>query len=256
MTIETKNKATIKANLKSKVKTTAMAEATSMAIPTLITTTNLSKKIPVKTGNDLIILDDISLSISKGSSVVITGTSGSGKTTLLSLLAGLDLPSSGKVELFGEDITKLNEDQRAHLRLGNVGFVYQSFHLMNHLTALENVMLPLELDKRIRNPQQQAKQALQQVGLGERLEHLPNQLSGGEQQRVALARAFVTQPKVLFADEPTGNLDQQTGKEIVDLLFSLQQQYSTTLILVTHDNKLADQCEQHYHLHNNKLELQ
>jgi len=229
---------------------------TNKAIQPLITTTNLTKKIPIKTANDLVILDNISLTISQGSSVAITGTSGSGKTTLLSILAGLDLPSSGQVELFGEDITQLDEDKRAHLRLGNVGFVYQSFHLMSHLTALENVMLPLELDKSVSDPQQRAKEALQQVGLGERLAHLPNQLSGGEQQRVALARAFVSQPKVLFADEPTGNLDQQTGKEIIDLLFSMQQKYKTTLVLVTHDNQLAAQCEQHYHLQNGKLELQ
>ncbi|MEE9303136.1 MAG: ATP-binding cassette domain-containing protein [Thiotrichaceae bacterium] len=222
----------------------------------LITTTHLSKKIPIKTGNDLIILDDISLLISAGSSVAITGTSGSGKTTLLSILAGLDLPSSGHVDLFGEDLTAMDEDQRAHLRLGNVGFVYQSFHLMSHLTALENVMLPLELDSRIHHPQERAIQALQQVGLGERLSHLPNQLSGGEQQRVALARAFVSKPKVLFADEPTGNLDQQTGKEIIELLFTMQQEYQTTLVLVTHDNQLAAQCGQHYHLQSGKLELQ
>lgn len=224
-----------------------------------IKTLQLGKKIPLKTGDDLIILDDISFSIGQGCSVAITGTSGSGKTTLLSLLAGLDTPSSGNVQLLGHDISQLDEDQRASVRLGNVGFVYQSFHLMNHLTALENVMLPLELDRQLDNkinkPKELATEALKQVGLDQRLQHLPNQLSGGEQQRVALARAFVTQPKVLFADEPTGNLDHQTGKDIIELLFSLQQQYQTTLVLVTHNNKLADQCEQHYHLHNTGLEI-
>lgn len=227
---------------------------------TSIRTVQLSKKIPVKTGDDLIILDDISFSIDQGCSVAITGTSGSGKTTLLSLLAGLDTPSSGSVQLLNHDISQLDEDQRASVRLGNVGFVYQSFHLMSHLTALENVMLPLELDRelvsKVSKPKALATEALKQVGLDQRLQHLPNQLSGGEQQRVALARAFVTQPKVLFADEPTGNLDHQTGKDIVDLLFSLQQQYQTTLVLVTHDNKLAAQCKQHYHLHNRVLTLQ
>ncbi len=225
-----------------------------------IKTVQLGKKIPLKTGDDLIILDNISFSIDQGCSVAITGTSGSGKTTLLSLLAGLDTPSSGSVQLLSHDISQLNEDQRASVRLGNVGFVYQSFHLMSHLTALENVMLPLELDRQLDStmpkPKERAAEALKQVGLDQRLQHLPNQLSGGEQQRVALARAFVTQPKVLFADEPTGNLDQQTGKDIIELLFSLQQQYQTTLVLVTHDNKLANQCEEHYHLHNAALTLQ
>ena len=228
----------------------------SMNSQTSIETLQLGKKIPLKTGDDLIILDDISLSIDQGYSVAITGTSGSGKTTLLSLLAGLDTPSSGDVQLLGHNISQLDEDQRARVRLGKVGFVYQSFHLMSHLTALENVMLPLELDSKNSKPKEATIKALQQVGLDQRLAHLPNELSGGEQQRVALARAFVTQPKVLFADEPTGNLDQQTGKDIIELLFSLQRQYQTTLVLVTHDKQLAGQCEQHYHLHNATLQLQ
>lgn len=227
-----------------------------MSNNTVIETTHLSKKIPMKTSNDLTILDDITLAIHQGESVAITGTSGSGKTTLLSLLAGLDVPSSGNVLLLNEEITQLDEDQRAELRLGKIGFVYQSFHLMSHLTALENVMLPLELDSTISDARQKAAEALKQVGLAERMSHLPNQLSGGEQQRVALARAFVTRPVVLFADEPTGNLDHQTGQEIVDLLFSLQQQYQTTLVLVTHDNELASQCEKHYQLQDGGLFLQ
>ncbi len=223
---------------------------------TSITSSHLSKKIPLKSAQDLIILDNITLHIETGTSVAITGTSGSGKTTLLGILAGLDLPSSGQVHLLGTEISQLDEDQRARLRLGKVGFVYQSFHLMSHLTALENVMLPLELDHTIAAPQQQATQALQQVGLGARLNHLPSQLSGGEQQRVALARAFVTHPKILFADEPTGNLDQQTGHEIIEHLFTLQAQYRTTLVLVTHDPALAARCERHYRLEQAQLELQ
>lgn len=222
----------------------------------VIETATLSKIVPVSSNNTLTILQNIDLTIKKESSVAITGTSGSGKTTLLSLLAGLDIPSSGQIKLLGNDITILNEDQRAALRLGNIGFVYQSFHLMSHLTAVENVMLPLELDRTQQNLQQQAITALQQVGLDERLQHLPNQLSGGEQQRVALARAFVTHPKILFADEPTGNLDPETGDAIIQLLFSLQKKYQTTLVLVTHDKQLAQQCEQHYQLKNSKLVLQ
>ncbi len=221
----------------------------------VIETTKLSKEIPVDSNKTLTILHAIDLTINAESSVAITGASGSGKTTLLSLLAGLDCPSSGRVKLLNKDITPLDEDHRAALRLGQVGFVYQSFHLISHLTALENVMLPLELDNTQQNIPQQATRALQQVGLDQRLQHLPNQLSGGEQQRVALARAFVTHPKVLFADEPTGNLDQQTGNAIIKLLFSLQKKYHTTLVLVTHDHQLAQQCEQHYHLQNAQLVL-
>jgi len=221
-----------------------------------IETTHLSKKIPMKLGDTLVILDDINLSVTQGDSVAITGASGSGKTTLLSLLAGLDTPNSGQVTLLGENMTALDEDQRAGLRLGKVGFVYQSYHLMKNLTALENVMLPMELDSRINNRQALAESALDQVGLSQRISHLPHQLSGGEQQRVALARAFVTTPAVLFADEPTGNLDQQTGKDIINLLFSMQQQHNTTLVLVTHDHALASQCALHYHLDHAGLVLQ
>lgn len=213
----------------------------------VIQTNALVKTIP-QSGDDLQILRGISLSIDKGQSVAITGTSGSGKSTLLGLLAGMDLPSQGDIQLLGQSLDGLDEDQRAQLRLGQVGFVFQAFHLLENLTALENVLLALELSQPPADADKLARQALQQVGLGERLQHYPKQLSGGEQQRVAVARAFVTQPEILFADEPTGNLDQATGQEIIELLFALQAQYQTTLVLVTHDNDLAARCQQHYHL--------
>ena len=225
---------------------------------TVIEAKKLDKKLPVSTGETLHILDNINLDISQGESVAITGASGSGKTTLLGLLAGLDIPSEGEVLLLDKALSQLDEDQRAHLRLGKVGFVFQSFHLMDNLSALENVMLPLELDKssgfKKQNLRQQAEDALKQVGLADRISHRPTQLSGGEQQRVALARAFVTKPAVLFADEPTGNLDSQTGDEIIRLLFSMQQQGNTTLVMVTHDDSLAAKCETHYRLQNGRLE--
>ena len=223
----------------------------------VIESQNLSKSLPVSASEDLKILDKVNLRISQSESVAITGASGSGKTTLLGLLAGLDIPSTGEVILLNEGLSQLDEDQRAALRLGRVGFVFQSFHLMDNLTALENVMLPLELDKSsgLKNAaiRQRASEALNQVGLAERTTHLPTQLSGGEQQRVALARAFVSKPVILFADEPTGNLDSHTGDEIIDLLFSLQQQSNTTLVLVTHDDALAKKCQTHYRLENGLL---
>jgi putative ABC transport system ATP-binding protein len=163
------------------------------------------------------------------------------------------LPTSGSIALFGQDLTDMNEDQRAAVRLGKVGFVFQSFHLLDNLTALENVLLPLELGAANTEFKPCAVQALQQVGLGERLTHYPTQLSGGEQQRVALARAFVTQPQILFADEPTGNLDKTTGLEITQLLFNLQSQWQTTLVLVTHDESLAARCQSHYRMANGVL---
>jgi putative ABC transport system ATP-binding protein len=212
----------------------------------------LVKTIP-QSGHDLQILRGINLTIAQGESVAITGTSGSGKSTLLGLLAGLDLPTSGSIALFGQDLTNMNEDQRAAVRLGKVGFVFQSFHLLDNLTALENVLLPLELGAANTEFKPRAVQALQQVGLGERLTHYPTQLSGGEQQRVALARAFVTQPQILFADEPTGNLDKATGLEITQLLFNLQSQWQTTLVLVTHDESLAARCQSHYRMANGVL---
>lgn len=214
---------------------------------TIIQTKHLVKTIP-QAGRELQILRGVSLTIDTGESVAITGLSGSGKSTLLGLLAGLDLPTSGTVTLFGQNLEGLDEDQRAALRLGRVGFVFQAFHLLENLTALENVMLPLELGAISNGRTQSAMAALQQVGLGERLSHYPNQLSGGEQQRVALARAFVTRPQILFADEPTGNLDRATGHEISELLFALQETLQTTLVLVTHDDTLAARCQRHYRM--------
>jgi putative ABC transport system ATP-binding protein len=179
--------------------------------------------------------------------LAIVGASGSGKSTLLGLLAGLDLPSEGSIRLAGRSLTALNEDGRAALRARHVGFVFQSFQLLANLTALENVMLPLELAGEVdaRTP---AKAILERVGLTHRLKHYPRQLSGGEQQRVALARAFVTAPRILFADEPTGNLDSRTGQHIIDLLFELNREKNTTLVLVTHDEALASRCARLIHL--------
>ena len=189
----------------------------------------------------LTILDGVSFRIRPGEAVAVVGASGSGKSTLLSLLAGLDLPSTGEVTLDGVALSGLDEDGRARLRGEKVGFVFQSFQLLPALTALENVMLPLEL-RGDRQPATAAQAILERVGLGERLTHYPRQLSGGEQQRVALARAFVTAPSLLFADEPTGNLDTDTGRAVIDLLFELNAQSGTTLVLVTHDERLAARC--------------
>jgi putative ABC transport system ATP-binding protein len=201
---------------------------------------NLSKVVPSEEG-DLAILHELTLDLAAGESLAIVGASGSGKSTLLGLLAGLDLPSGGSVVLAGKDLSQLDEDQRARVRAEHVGFVFQSFQLLDSLSALENVMLALELRG---NPQarQQATELLERVGLGHRLTHSPRQLSGGEQQRVALARAFAAQPDVLFADEPTGNLDSHTGERISDLLFDLNRERGTTLVLVTHDERLAQRC--------------
>ena len=202
---------------------------------------SLGKRVPLPAG-ELTILDGVGFAIAKGEAVAIVGASGSGKSTLLSLLAGLDVPSDGSVHLDGAPLSALDEDGRAKARGEKIGFVFQSFQLLPSLTALENVMLPLELrgDADAEGP---ARAILAQVGLGERLAHYPRQLSGGEQQRVALARAFVTRPAVLFADEPTGNLDTQTGQAIVDLLFRLNREAGTTLVLVTHDERLAARCD-------------
>ena len=208
----------------------------------IIVTENLGKAVPTSEGI-LHILSSVDLIIKSGESVAIVGESGSGKSTLLGLLAGLDTPSSGLVIVNGLDITQLDEDGRAALRNDLIGFVFQSFQLLPGLTALENVMLPLEL----RGDKQAAAAAhalLGRVGLSQRLNHNPKQLSGGEQQRVALARAFVTRPAILFADEPTGNLDSKTGAHIIDLLFELNHEHQTTLILVTHDASLAERCLQ------------
>ena len=189
----------------------------------------------------LTILDDVSLAVLAGESVAIVGASGAGKSTLLALLAGLDEPTCGEVWLDGLELSALDEDGRAAARAGRVGFVFQSFHLVPSLTALENVMLPLELAGR-RDARDGAREVLNRVGLGPRIGHYPRQLSGGEQQRVAIARAFVTSPAVLFADEPTGNLDARTGARVVQLLFDLNAASGTTLVLVTHDRELAGRC--------------
>ena len=196
----------------------------------------------VKSGaSDLVILREIDLAVTQGEAVAVVGASGSGKSTLLAILAGLDTPSTGAVELDGQDIFAMDEDQRAALRGRAVGFVFQSFQLLPSLTALENVMLPLELGND-REAETKAKDVLTRVGLGERLHHYPKHLSGGEQQRVALARAFVVRPKLLLADEPTGSLDAESGAAVIRLLFDMNREYGTTLVLVTHDESLAARC--------------
>lgn len=219
--------------------------------PPIIIASHLTKQVNAPEGQ-LTILNDIHLEIHPGEAVAILGASGSGKSTLLGLLAGLDRPTSGKVELLGTDLNHLDEDDCARLRAGQVGFVFQSFHLLPHLTALENVMLPIEL---VSHPQAKklALETLEQVGLSHRLAHFPTQLSGGEQQRVAIARAFACRPRILFADEPTGNLDQTTGNKIIDLLFSLRAETGTTLVLVTHDAQLAKSCDQCYGLNEGQI---
>jgi putative ABC transport system ATP-binding protein len=200
----------------------------------------LSKQVKEATGV-LSILDNIQFSIQSGETVAITGASGSGKSTLLGLLAGLDTPTAGQVRLFGRDIFSFDEDGRARLRAEMVGFVFQSFQLLAHLSALENVMLALEL-RGLSDAERRARAMLEQVGLGARLHHYPKTLSGGEQQRVALARAFVTHPPLLLADEPTGSLDTVTGQGIIDLMFQLNREAGSTLVLVTHDPAMAERC--------------
>ena len=211
----------------------------------------VSKRVEVATG-ELTILDGLTLHIDKGERTAIVGQSGSGKTTLLSILAGLDVATSGSVWLAGNELSALDEDGRARLRKQYVGFVFQTFQLLTSLTAIENVMLPAELrgdddaDKR-------AAECLERVGLGHRLHHYPAKLSGGEQQRVALARAFATNPEVLFADEPTGNLDTRTGRKIIDLMFELSDEFASTLVLVTHDSNLATRCDSVHELELGKI---
>src|SRR5688572_21750105 len=196
----------------------------------------------VKSGtSDLVILREIDLQVTRGEAVAVVGASGSGKSTLLAILAGLDTPTSGGIQLDGQELFALDEDMRAELRGRSVGFVFQSFQLLPALTALENVMLPLELSND-EKAEELARQMLERVGLGERLHHYPKHLSGGEQQRVALARAFVVRPKLLLADEPTGSLDADAGAEIIRLLFEMNREYGTTLVLVTHDETLAARC--------------
>ena len=207
----------------------------------MIQTSAVTKKVDTTAG-PLTILHGIDLAIKAGERVAIVGASGSGKSTLLALLAGLDVATSGQVLIENENLGKLDEEQRAKVRADKVGFIFQSFLLIPSLTALENVMLPAELAGR-RDAEAQAKTLLANVGLSERLTHYPNQLSGGEQQRVAIARAFIGTPKILFADEPTGNLDSNTGANVEALLFDMNKAYGTTLVMVTHDNALAQQCD-------------
>ena len=221
-----------------------------MGSASAIEVTHLGKQVADATGT-LTILEDINFTVSAGQSVAITGASGSGKSTLLGLLAGLDIPTTGAVRLGGKSIFELDEDGRAAVRASMVGFVFQSFQLLPNLTALENVMLPLELAGR--DARDSAVAMLDQVGLTHRLDHYPSTLSGGEQQRVSLARAFVMHPALLFADEPTGSLDAVTGERIIDLMFDLHRAQHTTLVLVTHDLALAERCERQIRLHAGRL---
>lgn len=224
------------------------------ATPWLIETRQLTQSVSVQDGQ-LLILHDINITINAGESVAITGSSGSGKSTLLGLLAGLDIASQGQVLLAGHDLGALDEDARASLRQRLVGFVFQNFQLLPHLSALENVMLPLELaGLPARDPiRDKARHWLARVGLGAREMHTPRQLSGGEQQRVAIARAFATEPRLLLADEPTGNLDSQTGARIIELLFEAHADAATTLVLVTHDEALASRCQRQLQLDAGRL---
>ncbi len=217
----------------------------------LLQATALEKRVTSPEG-ELVILDNVNLDIEAGDTVAVVGASGSGKSTLLSLLAGLDTASAGHVHFMGHDLSTLDEDGRAALRAGRVGFVFQSFQLLESFTALENVMLPLELSGR-RDAAADARQLLDRVGLAARVRHYPRQLSGGEQQRVALARAFAGEPSVLFADEPTGNLDQSTGHHVGELLFELNREHNTTLVLVTHDMELAQPCGRFIELANGRV---
>ena len=213
----------------------------------------VSKLVNTADGN-LSILHDLSFEIEQGESVAIVGSSGSGKSTLLSLLAGLDLPSTGQIELMGQNLSLLDEDGRARLRGQLVGFVFQSFQLLPHLTALENVMLPLEIAGEAQaQARLSALEWLEKVGLTPRANHFPKTLSGGEQQRVALARAFINKPTILFADEPTGSLDEASGNRVIELLFELNRENSSTLVLVTHDPALAARCGRQLSLHGGRL---
>ncbi len=218
---------------------------------TILEAKNLSKEVQTQQGK-LIILKSLDLQIKQGASIAILGASGAGKSTLLGILAGLDTASSGEIWLDQQLLSQLDEDQRAEVRNHSVGFVFQNFQLLPALTTLENVMLPLEL-KGVTEAEQEARQLLTRVGLEQRMQHYPRQLSGGEQQRVAIARAFASRPKILFADEPTGNLDQRTGDRIIELLFQLNKEENTTLVLVTHDVSLSKRCQQQLELHDGRL---
>ena len=221
---------------------------------TIISAQNLTQKIQLAQ-KQLTIFENLNLDIQAGEQVAITGRSGSGKSTLLGILATLDQASSGKLLVCGESIAELNEEQRAEVRLKHIGFVFQSFQLLPHLTALENVMLPLRLQEKFKYAaaEQKALNLLKRVGLERQAQQTPKVLSGGEQQRVAIARALIREPKIIFADEPTGNLDGETATEIEQLLFELNRELGTTLVLVTHDPKLAAQCQRHYALINGQL---
>lgn len=217
----------------------------------VLVATDIAKRVNGPDG-ELTILADLDIHVTAGEALAIVGPSGSGKSTLLGLLAGLDTPTSGTVELLGEDVSALDEDARARLRAGNVGFVFQNFQLLPGLSALENVMLPLELAGD-GDAADKSQQMLGEVGLGHRAGHQPLQLSGGEQQRVALARAFVSRPSILFADEPTGNLDGETGNKVIDLMFSMRESQGAALVLVTHDDRLAARCDRRLTMTGGKL---
>ena len=218
---------------------------------TFVEARKLGKQVTTREGV-LTLLDDINFQIDAGTSVAVLGASGSGKTTLLGLLAGLDTPTRGDIILDGRNLNEFDEDGRAQIRAELVGFVFQNFQLLFGMTALENVMLPLELAQ-APHPRKTAQELLDRVGLGERIHHYPNQLSGGEQQRCAIARAFATQPRCLFADEPTGNLDSETGKRIIELLFELNSEHGTTLIMATHDDHLSQLCNRRLRLDAGRL---
>lgn len=223
-------------------------------MPNILSVKNLTRQF--KSGDKILtVVNQISFEIEKGTSCAVVGPSGSGKTTLLGLCAGLDRPTSGSVHLNGIGLSPLSEDERAEVRNQHVGFVFQTFQLVPTLTALENVMVPLELrGEATKSVRQRASALLEEVGLKDRMHHYPSQLSGGEQQRVAIARAFINAPKILFADEPTGNLDTQTGSHIEQLIFNLNEQQGTTLILVTHDLELASRCDRIINLKNGRLD--
>lgn len=228
------------------------SSAAGAALSLAVMASGLEKTV-IARDNSLTILSGLDLQIKSGESVAIVGASGSGKSTLLGILAGLDLPTAGSISLAGKRIDVLDEDQRAKVRGQHTGFVFQSFQLLDNLTALENVMLPLELTG-VDNPHERATALLTRVGLEHRLDHYPRQLSGGEQQRVAIARAFAPKPDILFADEPTGNLDEKTGEKIIQLLFEVNRESGTTIVLVTHDMALARRCQRIVKLHGGRLE--
>jgi putative ABC transport system ATP-binding protein len=223
-----------------------------MKMETLIAATQVTKTVAAPDGSELHILTGVDIAVNSHEALALLGTSGSGKSTLLGLLAALDLPTAGEIELLGQNTRGMTEDQRARLRLGQVGFVFQSFQLIPGMTALENVALPMKLAGQ-KHHLAAARELLADVGLEERMQHHAKQLSGGEQQRVALARAFAGDPRLLFADEPTGNLDEETGRHIIDLMFALRDRCGTALLLVTHDRMLAERCNRICHLEGGKI---